>query len=1382
MSSRPIDEKIAKLSLDSAQFEKNASNAMKTFNDMNKAFSKSSSVDLSNLEKSVDSISGRFTLLGNIGQAAFQRIANTVLNLAGQLNNIFGLGGVMSGFAEYELKLGSIQTIMVNTGESIDTVSAALNELNEYADQTIYSFSDMTRNIGLFTAAGVDLQTSVSSIKGLANLSAGMGVSNEAAARATWQLSQALGTGYVRLQDWISVENAGLGGTYFQKALVEHANEIGALGLSYEELTAKYGTFRNSLTEGAWLTNDVLAATLEDFANDQTLQDAATKVKSFSQLVDTVRESVGSGWAQTWELIFGNLEEAKEFWTPISDAITGFVNKSSEARNKFIGEWKELGGLQATFNGLSNILKGLQRLFEPIKKGLEDLIPDVTPKQLADLSKSFEELTAKFANADFSLVSDGVDLVVKAFEKLKETFSGVLDVLKQNLSVDNLLKGGLVLALISIVDYARTLADKLGEVFDMLKSLNIFDGIKKSVKGLTDALQNLTNVVNPFKVTAIAAAVMMLAFGMESLSKLDYQQATNSLIFMGGIMAELVIAMNSMTGVSGASSAVLLSMAVAIRIIVGALDSLSGLSLEDAAKSVATIGALMLILSKTMASISKNATLLTDGAVFTMLAISISILASALTTLSNIKATSLVKAVIGIAASMAILVKAMNSLKGSFLEDGVTMMLFSTAIVILSSALSTLSQIKSTSLLKAVTGIAASMAILVKGMNSVKGSALVNGATMVLFSTSMVILSNALETIAAIKSTSLLKAVGGIAASLIMLVEAVKRLPKNDIQGAGSILALSASLAIMSKALQGLSGLSLESALISVGALSAVLAALVIAVGQLDGANSLLGSASIAVLSASLVILAGALALLAQIPLEGLGMGLLALGGGLAIMVGLGTLAVGAAPGLLALAAALASVGLVVASVGAAAAGIGTLIGALISLSEAISEGNFDFGSVITNFIQGILEGIPLAIEAITTFIISLITALGEAVPQIIEATLILAVNLIEGLAQGIREYGPRLGEALVELLAALGETLLVTLQSLITRLVEWIQNDGLTNLLNMGIQLVMALINGILSMAGQLLSAGWTAITNFISGIGSWIGEVWNKGVEAVTNFINGIASWFSNIYQTACDAVSEFVSGIGSMISNVWQAGVDIITGFIDGIKSWWDSLWGAGEDSANEAKDGMESVDSTSSGENFVQGFINGMNNLKSTVSSVASTIGSVAKDALDWVLSIFSPSRETEESGEYFDQGFINGIVSKYSKIKQAAVNAGKNAMNGLDLALSRMSSQSELQLTPSIVPIMDDSGIQKLQDLNYSYDLQSLLKDKLNPKDTELYMKIVNLLQSMNNKFGSLEEKLENIKLYLHLEPQELNGEVVTDAVDEIHSIRELLDNAGKGIK
>ena len=387
--SKTVDSRVVEMQFDNSQFERNVSTTMSTldklkqslkFGDSSKGLDNLSkaakNVDMNGLGNAVESVRMRFSALEVMGVTALANITNSAVNAGKRIVSALTIDPVKSGLNEYETKMGSIQTILANTehqGTTMDDVTAALDELNLYADKTIYNFQEMTRNIGTFTAAGVDLETSVKSIKGIANLAAVSGSTSQQASTAMYQLSQALSTGTVRLQDWNSVVNAGMGGKVFQSALIRTAAMLDGAADDVEAWQKKnvdsFGSFRDSLTQGAWLTTDVLTKTLEQFtmaaeegseewnnfkkelmdmgyAEAQaeeilkmanTATDAATKVKTFTQLFDTLKESAQSGWAQTWELIFGDFEEAKEFFTGLSDSIGGFLNIMSEWRNGIVG-------------------------------------------------------------------------------------------------------------------------------------------------------------------------------------------------------------------------------------------------------------------------------------------------------------------------------------------------------------------------------------------------------------------------------------------------------------------------------------------------------------------------------------------------------------------------------------------------------------------------------------------------------------------------------------------------------------------------------------------------------------------------------------------------------------------------------------------------------------------------------------------------------------------------------------------------------------------------------------------------------------------------------------------------------------------------------------
>ena len=409
--SQTVDNKVVEMRFDNDQFEKGVATSMSTidklkaklnFQDADKSLSSLSDsakkVDMSTLANSVQKVGLQFSSLQVIAGTALANITNNAVNTGRKILSALTTNPVKDGMSEYETQMNAVQTILANTqkeGTNVKIVNKYLDELNTYADKTIYNFSEMTRNIGTFTAAGVKLGTSVSSIKGIANLAATSGSNAQQASTAMYQLSQAIAAGKVQLMDWNSVVNAGMGGQVFQDALIRTSEH---LKTGAKEAINTYGSFRESLTKGEWLTTQVLTETLDQFATAtdtqeeyeaavkkfvdegysqeeaeqiatmaKTAGEAATKVKTFSQLIDTCKEALGSGWTTTWRLIFGDFEDARKLWTSVSDVIGGFINKFSDARNKVLDS-----ALYNNFKSLGERIESVGEATETVTKVTEN--------------------------------------------------------------------------------------------------------------------------------------------------------------------------------------------------------------------------------------------------------------------------------------------------------------------------------------------------------------------------------------------------------------------------------------------------------------------------------------------------------------------------------------------------------------------------------------------------------------------------------------------------------------------------------------------------------------------------------------------------------------------------------------------------------------------------------------------------------------------------------------------------------------------------------------------------------------------------------------------------------------------------------------------------
>lgn len=467
--------------------------------------------------------STNFSMLAGAASVAMGNIASKALMAGGSVLSSFTFGPIMDGFREYENQLNAVQTIQANTfskGETTATINAALDELNAYADRTIYSFTEMTRNIGMFTSAGVGLKDSVAAIKGLSNVAAMSGSTSEQAATAMYQLSQALSTGSVKLQDWNSIVNAGMGGEQFQEALKRTARTY---GVEVDKMIDKAGSFRNSLKDG-WLTSEIMIETLTQYTGDlsreqllsagyteqqadeimklaETANDAATKVKTFSQLIDTTAEALGSGWASIFRTIFGDFERARTMWTAVSDVVNGGIGTFFDALQGILDRWDELGGWEEWWYGLGELWTAIAKPLKAIGEGFFSAFQGDAGKALYDFSYYFRHSISQW----LMMSDDFANNLGKVFKMAGELLSPVLEVLigfasaivqigvaafKIGMILAGIFIKPMILIAAKVGDIVSVFSDWFGQ---MLGGTDILGGLSKVLDWIVDKFQKLAD-------------------------------------------------------------------------------------------------------------------------------------------------------------------------------------------------------------------------------------------------------------------------------------------------------------------------------------------------------------------------------------------------------------------------------------------------------------------------------------------------------------------------------------------------------------------------------------------------------------------------------------------------------------------------------------------------------------------------------------------------------------------------------------------------------------------------------------------------------------------------------------------------------------------------
>jgi hypothetical protein len=953
--SRTIDERIVEMRFDNRQFEQNVQTSLSTLDKLKRGLDLDNAAksldglgdaakrcDMSVLGKSVETVQAKFSAFQVVAMTTLSNITNSAVNTGKRLVSALTIDPIKTGFQEYETQIGAVQTILANTqheGTNLQQVNRALDELNTYADKTIYNFTEMTRNIGTFTAAGVNLRTSVDSIKGIANLAAISGSTSQQASTAMYQLSQALAAGKVSLMDWNSVVNAGMGGKVFQDALVR-TSEL--LGTGAQNAINMYGSFRESLTRGEWLTTEVLTETLKQFAGAyseadliqqgfseaqardiaqmaKTAEDAATKVKTFTQLWDTLKESAQSGWTTTWEILVGDFEEAKEVLTEVSDAIGGVISETSQARNELLSGglssgWKQLldqgiadeGGFiesiqevaRESGDAFDKLVADSESFSDALKQGLTDGV--VSSETLTQAVHNLREKMTGMSQEERKAAGYTAEMIeqIEALDKGLQNGSVSMEEFTEKIlrpsGRENLIQAvwnaakGLVSVITPIKDAFREIfppatADQLYSLTETLRSFSerltlseeTADKLGRTFKGLFSVLDLVRQGA-----LAIFNALAPLGSGAGSL-------ADGILTITAGI-GDFLVGINEAAKQGEFFGMVAQTVASALEFVVSGIERLTGF-LADAFAAPglesfqALLGRIQTRIGQVVDAVSGLGGGVSDAADTMDSALENSKFLQMLQTIFN-GAKTLVSGIIGVFGGLAgALVENLSNANFSGVIDLLNGVSLGAIALGIKKFLDSFREVTDSvgSIKEGVIGI----------LDGVKGCFQawqndVNAKALLKIAAAVAVLSASILTISLIDSEKLTASLGAITVLFTELMAAMAVFGKLDLNVRGTMkrstamIALSSSVLILASALKSIATLEPEQMAAGLAGIAGLMAALVAAAKVLgSGSSSIIkGSAQMVVFAAAIKILASACADLAQLDLAGLAKGLIGVG------------------------------------------------------------------------------------------------------------------------------------------------------------------------------------------------------------------------------------------------------------------------------------------------------------------------------------------------------------------------------------------------------------------------------------------------------------------------------------------------------------------------
>ena len=1228
------DDRIVRMQFDNKQFMKGAADTQKALADTNKA------VDGAGKSKGLLDLSSQMTQVGVtaskmaiVTTTALATIANKVVNTGLNMAKALTFDPIKQGFLEYEALLTKQNVIMNATGKSAGEVKGFLNQLNKYSDQTIYSFSNMTDSITKFVNAGVPLPRAVTSIKGIANAAAFAGASTQEANRAMYAFSQSMQTGFIMLNDWMQIENANMGTIQFKETLLEAGVAAGTLTKRGKEWITSSGRaisatkgWRDGLQD-QWATTEVLNSALGKYADTNTKLgkkafESATQVRTFTAFMDTLKESLGSGWSAVFTALIGNLKQATAMWTGLSNVVGGSVKHFFEFISTAIATWRQMGGFEKVLQGFKNILAPFAALLGAIGDAWSAAFPSSNKgagKALYGLSVAFELLTRPLAwlakgipvitpllTAVFKVIGGGISQIKDLVTWLVELVKAAVDL--ADLQAPNV--GGFMGFLQGVAAVAIAAKDAIEDLITKGKSLG------GALSGL-----NLPSISMPSMpdmsgasdgASGAASAAEASASGMQSAAtKLMGIAAKIGAIF-GGLWDNIKSFVSNISPediVKSFNQAIFATMAYEVIRFTHTLRKGFSSLLDIGPSFVGLIDNL----GESLSGFAQAAKREAMAKMIIAVAIALGVLAASLWVLSKIPADKLLKSIGAMGALVFLLNRSMSAFgdvvekldgKGTIpktLALSVAMIALATSMLILSTALLIMNKVDWSSLVKGLGSMIVMMKVLESLGNLGEHAAknLVAGAFAIgAVATSMLILAGALLLFKLVDWGAMGKA-GAALAGVTIAVGALAMIPYEGIAKVGlAMLATSVGMLALANALILFALVEWESigkAAVMLGVLALAVAAIMIAGG--GGA----GSAVILATAAAMVALALACIMFNSVDWESIGKA--------AVVLTVLTLAVAAmaailtvflyaiapvSPVLLILAAGFALLGIGLLAFAAAMALAVTLAGAGVAAFAVLATGA---AVAVGVFFQTLAQQAPVMRESILRILQEMIDTVVQAVPMIIQGFKDLWAAIMKELQSGDKKksFGDIATGWLVKL--------------------EGVVRKYIPRLVRLGLDIVLAFLRGINSRIGQFVNLGTDFIVNLITGIGRHVGRIVEAAVTTVIKFAEGLEKNLFRLVNAGISLIAKFLHDLADAIRNGSAA---IGSGLTDVL-------------------DAMKDV-----GVDMVQGLIDGVTSMASEgLGAIGNLAGDMIQAAKD-KFKIFSPSRVFRDIGKFVVHGLTKGV--------------------------------------------------------------------------------------------------------------------------------------------
>lgn len=615
------DTRVIQMLFDNQQFEKNIAKSQKsieelkeamnfeeTSNGLKKFASGLSVLNFDALQSNIQRLTDKFTGLGNAGEYVLSRIRHGLESAAASMEQFvksISVGQIDVGLGKYDSLTKAVQTITATGKYTEEEAYTVMERVMAYTDQTSHSFGTMVGQIAALQSVGMELAPAERFLEGVANAATKAGAGASEAAASMSLISKVVGGTHLGRQQFDSLNQ-----TY--RVITSEWRQLAIeAGLATENLekkgdkiftAKKWGKqvevtaeqLENTLNK-KWFTSEVakylygkyqFGESLEDLKHPEDAVDSFGKTAyltgqralTFTDALNAIKESVSSGWMDTFRIVLGDLTEAIEFFTNSCDRVIDSLEKIKNFRNGVLKYWNSdqnqgrsslmdilLGDYwRETETGAIGFMDLLDGLGDLVFRGFQDFVllfanpvdrmkSKTTPeyfqawlgKQIADITKGVENFMQrinKFFNEEIEiggktttrleLIYEIVQGIVGALHLGYQVLSGVIYFISLIIAQ---LGPGLDEILLLLADVGRA-------IFNTADQTQRSQQIRKFFEDLATKLEPVTSGIN--KVIESASKLIGTLTGVD-------EEGANGVSILEGIGKVITWLVDIFAGVAG---------------------------------------------------------------------------------------------------------------------------------------------------------------------------------------------------------------------------------------------------------------------------------------------------------------------------------------------------------------------------------------------------------------------------------------------------------------------------------------------------------------------------------------------------------------------------------------------------------------------------------------------------------------------------------------------------------------------------------------------------------------------------------------------------------------------------------------------------------------